>query len=320
MKINKENLNKGLQSYYSTGHFIAGLMSKVWTVRLMNFFSKALKSRKIKGLNSDQRYIRSQNGGPDIRVRIFRPINSSKDLPAMLYIHGGGYMLGNPETALESITDFVKTRDCVVVAPDYRKSIANPYPAGFNDSYDTLLWMKENAAELSICKDKFMIAGHSAGGGMTAALCLKARDTKEVEIAFQLPIYPMIDDCQQSESAQFIKTPVWDAKSNAFAWRRYLKDLKASNELIPPYAAPARADNYANLPPTITFVGDMEPFRDETIAYVEALKRANVPVQFQLYQGCFHAFEQLLPKSEIAQEARQFLLKAFGEYYDLYFE
>jgi acetyl esterase/lipase len=264
------------------------MLTRKWGIDLLNTIMKLSKGKVIKELDCDERFIPSKNNGPDIRIRIFKPKNANTDLPGMLYIHSGGYMFNIPESAIDTIKDFIETRPCVIVAPDYRKSIKDPYPAGFNDCYDTLLWMKENASLLGINSDKFIVAGHSAGGGLTAAVTLKARDTKDVNIAFQMPIYPMIDHRQNTQSAiNMDSVPVWSGKTNKVAWRYYLKNI---NGPIPTYASPAMSDDYKNLPPTITFVGDLEPFKDETINYVEALKNENIPVKFKLFIGAFNGF------------------------------
>ena len=120
-----------------------------------------------------------------------------------------------------------------MVAPDYRKSLEAPYPAGFNDCYDTLLWMKENAEQLGISTDSFMIAGHSAGGGLTTAVTLKARDTQDVKIAFHIPIYPMMDHRQITASVKnMYKAPMWDTNNTKVGWSLYLKDLLAQGKPI----------------------------------------------------------------------------------------
>jgi acetyl esterase/lipase len=232
----------------------------------------------------------------------------------MLYIHGGGYVVGNPEPFFDVYRSFIEARPCVIIAPDYRKALDAPYPAAMDDCYDTLLWMKENAGALKIKPAKFIVGGHSAGGGLAAAVSLKATDTREVDIAFQMPIYPMIDDRQTTESATNNDGPAWNSASNDLGWNLYLRDLKESGTEIPAYAAPSRATDYSRLPPTITFVGDLEPFRDETLEYVENLKRAGVPVTFRKYEGCFHGFDAIAPKAQVSKSARQFLLDSFSEY------
>jgi acetyl esterase/lipase len=236
----------------------------------------------------------------------------------MLYCHGGGYLIGSPEQFSKLIKKFIEKRPCVVIAPDYRKSTEAPYPAALNDCYDTLLWMKENANAIGADNENFIVAGHSAGGGLTAAITLKARDTNDVNIAFQMPIYPMIDDRQSTESSKYMGIPMWDAKTNALGWKWYLKNLKLQNIEIPAYAAPARNTDYSNFPPTISFVGGVEPFRDETLQYVDALNNANIPVEFKLYEGCFHSFELAAPNSEIGKEALDFTFESYAKFYDRY--
>lgn len=316
-EITIDMYDEGLQPYF---YEMKELAASVATVDGLNSYNEALEpevGKNIKGLISEERYIPSKNGDHDIRIRIFRPDTSEK-LPAMLYLHGGGYMAGVPEIALKGIKAYIKTRPCVVVAPDYRKSLHNPFPAGFNDAYDTLLWMKENAESLNIKASHFMVVGLSAGGGLTAAVTLKACDTGDVAIAFQMPVYPMLDYRQETESAKNMKgAAAWSTESNAFAWKLYLRDVKGA---VPVYASPALATNFSHLPPTITFVGELEPFRDETIRYVKELEKANVPVKFKFFEGAFHAFETIAEDAEISKQATRFLLESYADYYDSYVE
>lgn len=320
MKITKSMVNEELRSNWLFLNLFSFLLSRNWGVKLFLFMSSFSNGKNSKKLHCEERYIPSNNGGPAIRVRLFKPLDSDETLPALLYLHGGGYIAGNPEIALPVIEKFIATRPCLVIAPDYRKSLGAPYPAAFNDCYDTLLWAKDNASSLGIKYNKFIVAGHSAGGGLTAAVTLKARDTEDVSIAFQMPIYPMIDDRQTSESARNMDAPVWSSKNNAFAWGLYLKNLKDHKQDIPSYAAAARNDDYENFPPTITFVGELEPFKDETIAYVDALEKAGIAVTFKLYKGCFHGFDLVAVKSSIAKDAIDFTYRAYADYYDAYIE
>lgn len=316
MQVSKKSFDEGLQSFVFSGNMLAALISRKWGVNLFHSLTKMLKGKNIKGLHCEERYIPSRSGGDDIRVRIFNPENFDGELPGMLYNHGGGYMLGVPELSLELIEQYIKTRACVIVAPDYRKSVKHPFPAGFNDCYDTLLWMKENASSLGIRPSKFIIAGHSAGGGLTAAVSLKARDTGDADIAFQMPIYPMIDHRQETESAKtFTTVPVWNGITNKLAWDFYLQDQQGK---VPVYASPSLNKDYKDFPPTISFVGDMEPFKDETIEYIEMLKKFNVPTKFELYKGAFHGFEAVVKNAPISKRANKFQFEAYAEFYDKY--
>ena len=190
-----------------------------------------------------------------------------------------------------------------------------PYPAAFNDCYDTLLWVRDHAASIGGRTDGFIVSGHSAGGGLAAAVSLKATETGDAKIAFQMPLYPMIDDRQNSASAVGNDAPVWDEEANRLAWSRYLDGVKN----VTPYAAAARCTDYTKLPPTITYVGSLEPFRDETKIYVENLRRANVPVEFEVFDGAFHGFDVMVPEAPISKRANQFLMGNFQKFVQRYF-
>ena len=199
----------------------------------------------------------------------------------------------------------------MVVTPEYRLSTEAPYPAAMDDSYSTLLWLKENAIRLGVRSDQLAVGGLSAGGGLTAATTLRARDTNEVAVAFQMPMYPMIDDRGVNESSQRNTAPVWDSVTNQSAWRMYLGDLYGSDR-VPPYAAPARETRFEGLPPTFTYVGSVEPFRDETVEFVRNLRAAGVRVEFREFPGAFHGFDAIVPKSSIAVAAKSFREQWFG--------
>lgn len=315
-KPTKNMYNTELQRFYYPMRLFARFVRRKWAVKLLNSMEKRAKGKDLDGLDCVQCYIPSKNGGPDIRVRMYRPINNNETLPCMVHFHGGGYMMSSPEAFSGFIKNIIDARPCVVITPDYRLSVDNPFPEGFNDCYDTVLWAKENADELKIDASKFILAGHSAGGGLTAAVTLKARDTKDFNIAFQMPIYPMIDHRQQTESARTMTTaPVWDTKNNKFAWELYLRNIKGE---VPSYASPSLNTDFKNMPPTISFVGDLEPFKDETLNYVEELKKEGIPVNFKLFKGAFHGFEVLHKYANISDEANRFQIQAFAEYYDAY--
>ena len=143
-----------------------------------------------------------------------------------------------------------------------------------------------------------MVGGVSAGGGLTAALCMYARDKGEVNVSYQMPLYPMLDD-RETESSKNNTAPIWNTKKNRKAWKLYLGEL----EEAPVYAAPARQTDYTNLPPAYTFVGDIEPFKDETITFIDNLKKAGIDASIDVYKDWFHSYDTLFPfrkKSKIA--------------------
>ncbi|MEQ8882419.1 MAG: alpha/beta hydrolase [Cyclobacteriaceae bacterium] len=317
MKMTKDKIHPELRALTLTARVFTFLASKRFGFKLFNQASKRMEGKIAKGLINEKWSIKSNHGGPDIRLRVYRLEDNTEKLPVLLYLHGGGYAVGAPEDSIDFMKRFMEKRPCVVVAPGYRKSQEEPYPAAFNDCYDTLLWVRDNAEAINGDASKIMVAGHSAGGGLTAAVTLKARDTKDVDISFQMPIYPMIDDRHQTESSQF-ESPVWGMKSNHLGWEIYLRGLHRQNKEIPAYAAPARNEDYSDFPPTLTFVGGIDPFRDETIAYVEGLKQAGIPVKFTVFDGCYHGFEIMDPDKQVSKEAMNFLYDSYAEYYDQY--
>jgi acetyl esterase/lipase len=271
--------------------------------------NKSFSGRDVKGLNCSETWIKRKNEDSKIRVRIYKSLNSKENSTGVLWLHGGGYSLGVPELNDKMYKKLIDETNCIIIAPDYRLSIDAPYPAALEDCYETLLWMKNNAKELGIRENQIMVGGESAGGGLTAALTLYARDRGEVNIAFQMPLYPMIDDQMSTESAMENNAPVWDSDQNRWAWKLYLGELFEKD--VPEYAAALRAKNYKQLPPTVTFVGELEPFRDETIQYVNNLRNAGVPVDFKLFKGCYHAFDMMCSKAEVSKQATSFLITSF---------
>lgn len=250
-----------------------------------------------------EKFIPGPDGAPDIRVKIYEPKKKSGNLPGVLYIHGGGYIIGSPDHEDGRCQELVMEVNCVVISVDYRLAPENPYPAGLEDCYASLKWFSENAEELGVDRSQIAIIGGSAGGGLTAALSLLARDRKGPKIAFQMPLFPMIDDRGITPSNNEITDDrVWNAKFNRQGWGMYLGELYGTDN-IPIYAAPTRATNLTGLPPTYTYVGDLDPFCDETIDYVARLRQAGVPTEFHLYPGCFHGFDGLVPTAEVSKRA-----------------
>ncbi len=243
-----------------------------------------------------------------LRLLIRKPGVQSHKGPGVLWIHGGGYASGAPELMAVSMARII-ARECVVVSPDYRLSAEKPYPAALEDCRLALEWLASHAGELGVREDQLFVGGESAGGGLAVALCLYARDHGDIAIACQMPLYPMIDDRMQTRSMMDNDSPVWDERKTRIAWQMYL--AVCDPQAIPKYAAPAREIDYAGLPPAITFVGSIEPFCDETVQYVNNLEKAGVPVEFRLFDGCFHAFDMLAPWSRPAKAAVAFFTDCF---------
>lgn len=240
--------------------------------------------------------------GGDRKLLILRPVAAAprEKTPGILWIHGGGYVTGMAEMIYMSrAMALVKKYGAVVVTPGYRLAGKAPYPAALEDCYAALQYLKNNAESLGINPGKIMVGGESAGGGLTAAICMYARDRGEVNIAFQMPLYPMLDDRDTDSSRDNHAFP-WNTRRNQSAWKRYLSRVSGTPS---PYAVPARQTDYRNLPPAYTFVGNREPFYCETLAYVDALKQAGITAHADVYPTSFHAFDMLLPFRKMSRRA-----------------
>ena len=295
---------------------------KTSTFKLSRHIIGVLKKKSCKDMCYEQIYIprKERRVTEDLlRICVYSPFERKKKATGILWIHGGGYGLGVPEQDEAFIRRFVLTYNCVVVSPDYCLSTIAPYPAALEDCYTALMWLKENAALYDICPNQLMVGGDSAGGGLTAALTIYARDKREVAIAFQMPLYPMLDDRMITKSSQNNDAPVWNTKSNENAWKLYLGSLYGTED-ISPYAAPARLTDFSNLPPAVTYVGDLEPFYDETVNYMEQLKAAGVSAKYKVFTGCYHAFDIMAGKTTPAKEAVEFLMKNFEYAQNHYFK
>lgn len=148
-----------------------------------------------------------KQGLPKLSLYVYRPIHPKENAPGLLWMHGGGYAFGTPQQDSGTFKRFIKACGCTVVAPDYSLSPEAPYPAALEDCYTALLWLKNNAARLGVRSDQLMVGGVSAGGGLAAALAIYARDKNEVAIAFQMPLYPMLDDRMMTPSSGIMTRP-----------------------------------------------------------------------------------------------------------------
>ena len=246
-----------------------------------------------------------------LHVRVFNPKNSDGPRGGLLWIHGGGYVYEMMEMDDPRCVRFALEADCVVVSVDYRPAPENPYPAALEDCYLALDWFHAKCVEFEVDRERIAVAGGSAGGGLTVALCLLARDRGGPAIAFQLPLCPMIDDRHITPSSREVTDRrFWNLASNLYCWQAYLGDLPAND--IPIYAAPARATDYSGLPPAYMYVGDLDMFRDETLDYASRLGQAGIPVELHVFPGCFHGFE-VFADGAVSRRANDEVIRALRE-------
>lgn len=289
-------------------------IDSVKKIEYIRFLIEKFYKRKVpkgKKITKKEIYI-PRRDGEKLRLCIYSPIDLDLDKPVtgLLWLHGGGYAFGIPEIEFPTIERFIQTSKTVVVSPDYRLSLDAPFPAALYDVYDSLLWMKNNCKQLGIKDNQLFVGGESAGGGLTCSVSAYARDKGEVNIAYQIPLYPMLDFEMCSKSMLDNDAPVWNEKANKIAWDLYLADQLESHS-VSGYVSPFLLNDYNGLPPTYSFVGDIEPFYDEVFRYIEELKNAGVNAQLDIYKGAFHFFDRLVPKSKLARQAVSNLMENY---------
>jgi acetyl esterase/lipase len=224
-------------------------------------------------------------------VRLFRPAGVSEPTPALLWIHGGGYVMGNAQQDDRLCREFSRRLGITVASVEYRLAPEHPYPAPVEDCYSALTWL---AGLPAVDRERVAIGGASAGGGLAAALAFLARDRGEVSPILQLLVYPMLDD-RSSLTGASPNHRLWDTRSNLFGWTAYLGDAD------PRVAVPARRDDLAGLAPAWVTVGTHDLFHDEDLVYAERLRAAGVPCEVEVIPGVFHGFDIVATKAEVSQ-------------------
>jgi acetyl esterase/lipase len=241
------------------------------------------------------------DGAPPVGVRIYTPKSSGSALPALVYFHGGAFVIGDLYTEEHRCLRLAADGGCVVVSVDYRLAPENPFPAGVEDCYTALGWVTAHARELGVDGDRIAVGGASAGGALSAAVALMARDRGTFALALQLLIYPVIDDRMETASMRaFSTTPVWNSGSNAQMWDHY---LGVKRDYVSNYAAPGRCTDLSDLPPAYVMTAEFDPLRDEGIAYAQRLMQAGIPTELHCFTGACHGFDILAPTIELSRRA-----------------
>lgn len=256
----------------------------------------------VEGVTSQDHFAPGSKGDPAVRVRVYRPDDQPSKLPALYWIHGGGYVMGDIEQDDRLMMQLVKRIGCVTASVDYRLAPEHPFPAPVEDCYAGLKWLFSNAGEFGIDPSRIAIGGASGGGGLCAGLALMARDRKEVKVAYQLLIYPMIDDRNATPASYAITDPrMWNREANRLGWKAYLgRDGGGAD--VSPYAAASRATDLSNLPPAYIPVGALDLFVDENIEYAQRLVQAGVPTELHVYPGAFHGFDLFAPSATVSKQ------------------
>ncbi len=242
--------------------------------------------------------------GPDIPVRIYTP-HGSGPFPGMVWFHGGGWVVGNLDTADGNARHVAAGAGCVVVSVGYRLAPEDKFPAAADDSYAATRWVAENAASIGVDPARIAVGGDSAGGNLAAVVSLMARDRGGPPLVFQLMVYPATErnfeteSCRENADGYLLTTD-----SMKWFWAHY---LSSEEDVANPYAAPMAADDLTGLPPALVITAEFDPLRDEGEAYGRRLQEAGVPATNSRYDGMIHGFFSM---SLVIDKGREAVLEA----------
>ena len=282
-------------------------------VRLIRRTMARAPSAKVpQGLRMSEHWVSASESAPPIRLVIFERETSSASRPALLWAHGGGFVIGRPEQDMAFVERILDHLDIAIVSVDYRLAPEHPFPAPLDDCHAALCWLVEHAADLAIDIDRIAIGGQSAGGGLAAALVQRAVDEGPVSPVFQLLVYPMLD-AQTTAKPDFGGRGrfIWTPKSNHFGWASYLGRDPAIRD-YPAYAVPAQRADLAGLPPAWIGVGTLDLFHGEDLEYGERLRKAGVACVTHIAEGGYHAFDIMRPRAAATSQFYDSMLAALS--------
>ncbi len=253
---------------------------------------------------SDER-VPGPAGAPDVPLLICRPAAAETPVACLYYIHGGGMIMGGQRSGgFAEMFGHAAELGLAVISVEYRLAPETPHPGPVEDCYAGLAWVAGHAAELGIDPAGLIVGGVSAGGGLSAAVALLARDRGGPALAGQLLGCPMLDDRNDTPSArQMAGLGAWDRAANAVGWTALLGDARGGPD-VSPYAAPARATDLSGLPPAFIDVGSAETFRDEDVAYATRIWQAGGQAELHVWPGGAHGFTGLVPGAALSLAAR----------------
>lgn len=267
-------------------------------------------------LSVSERFIPGPEGAPDVRVLVYLPTSVQEPLPVLLWLHGGGYVMGSADAEDLRVKNVVSALGCAAVSVDYRLAPETPHPGPLEDCYAALQWLAMHADELLIDPHRIAVGGTSAGGGLAAALALLARDRGSVSLVCQCLLAPMLDDrtCTLVQPHPYTGEFIWTPQANRFGWTALLGQEPGGAD-VSPYAAAARAQHLEGLPSTIITVGALDLFLEEDLEYARRLMRAGVPTELHIHPGAYHGFI-LVPDARVTQAAWRDQLAALQRAFD----
>jgi acetyl esterase/lipase len=312
MKNQSSKIHPDLQQNAKMSPSISFSKMNLWLIHLIMHLTPAPKTPA--DIHVENIFIPGQDARTKIRLRIYQPKSIAAPTPALIWLHGGGYIMGKPEMDDPVCVQYVRELGITVVSVDYRCAPNYCFPAGLEDSYSALKWVAAHSEQLGVDARRVAVGGASAGGGLAAALVHLAHDRPGIKPVFQILVYPMLDD------RTVLRTDIddrdnftWSQKSNRFGWESYL-GRKCGAEKVAEYSVPARRTDLTGLPQTWIGVGTVDLFHDEDVAYAQRLTECGNDCEIYIVPGAFHGFDVLDPQVSIVQEFRKSQISALKKY------
>ena len=243
-------------------------------------------------------FIDGGSSSQPLRCLIIDPIPDADNRPAMLYLHGGGFVFGSPDITLPTAQKLAEDVGCLIILPDYRLAPEHPFPAALEDGLRTLSWLDRNAEQLKLDKSRIAIGGDSAGGGHAVVLTAALNSRSSITPSYLFLAYPMLDNETGLDGEG--GTSIWTAANNKFGWGAYLGGETAGN--IAEEAVPAKIADLRNFPSVFLATGTLDLFFDENLTFVKKLQNQGVAVKQHIFKGAYHAFDVLVPEAKISQD------------------
>jgi acetyl esterase/lipase len=283
-------------------------VDRPWPRQAMRLLGRLMPAKRTPGVSITVQRLGRRS------VRVFRPTQRGR--AALLWIHGGGFVIGSPRQDDRLCGETAAALGMIVVSASYRLAPDHPFPAAADDCLAAWEWLQHSSAALGVDPARIAVGGQSAGGSLAAGLVQRLRDAGGVQPVAQWLLSPMLDDRTAADRAlDDAGQKVWTNALNRFSWRGFLGREPGAAD-VPPYAVPARARSLAGLPPAWIGVGLIDLFHDEDRAYADRLREAGVPTVFDVEPGAPHGFEAWAPDSAVAKaylaRARAWLSQAIG--------
>lgn len=281
------------KGYYLLNKFsIPGNVLTLSNIKLANkILSKGWLPKTPNDINRAIHYIKTE-GKEKIPLSIYKPKDMNENIPCLIYFHGGGFLLKDARYIHRHVCEYARKAKCMVVFVHYRTSDEYPFPIPFDDCCNAIQYVWKHAKQLGVNNKKIALGGDSAGGALTGACTLWCRDETDIQICYQMLIYPVTDSRMETETMKrYVDSPLWNASLSKKMWDLYLRNGVTKKK---EYASPMLAEDFSRLPPAYIETSQFDSLHDEGVAYAKSLMGAGVKVQLEDVKGVFHGYDVFL--------------------------